>query len=181
MAEIHRGEILKEAHDLTTQDRNKQYGEPSINLSLAADLKILFWSRVSRLFSSAEREAIDMVLTKLSRIGTGTYKKDNYVDGAAYLAIAGQMGSRALAESPPQTYPAPDRSLSYAATLVQVPEGMDYHDFVQEMLRFRDYHRGASATWEQIPPSEITAYANKIRRNFQDNTNDRAISGPDPR
>ena len=168
MSEIHRGDILKEAHDLTTQDRNKQYGPPEVNLNLAGDLKKLFWSQATRQFSPAEHEAIDMVLTKLSRIGTGTYKKDNYVDGAAYIAIAGQMGSLALLESGimAEPKPLPHRILTYAGTHVQVPEDMEYSIFEYEMFLIKNYHRGPTAIWEQIPQEEILKYAAKVRHNW---------------
>lgn len=88
-----RADILRHAADLIDGDRNKQYGEPQINLRLAAELKRVFWSQATRDIGEAEREAIDMCLTKLSRIGTGVYKEDNYVDLAGYAGIAGECGA----------------------------------------------------------------------------------------
>lgn len=91
---MHREKILETAHKLVSEDRNRQYGEPEVNLKLAGLLKHVFWKHATRDISPAEHEAIDMVLTKLSRIGTGTYKDDNYIDAAGYIAIAGQMAAR---------------------------------------------------------------------------------------
>lgn len=88
-----RADILREAVKLIDGDRNKQYGEPQVNLRLAAALKEVFWDHATRDIGKAEQEAIDMILTKLSRIGTGVYKEDNYVDLAGYAGIAGECGA----------------------------------------------------------------------------------------
>lgn len=86
-----RVQILHEGAALTSGDRDKQYGPPVLNLTLAGELKQVFRNRMTRTLSPGEMEAIDMVLTKISRIGTGTFKRDNYVDGATYVAIAGEV------------------------------------------------------------------------------------------
>lgn len=89
MTEVVRVQVLEEAAKLTSGDRDKTYGPPHINMGLAGKLKDVFWDAAKRHFSYAEREALDMVLTKLSRIATGPEPhRDNYVDAAAYMAIA---------------------------------------------------------------------------------------------
>lgn len=80
---------LEEAARLTDGDRNADYGPPIVNLEASADLKATMRRHMVRRLSGAELEALDMVLTKVGRIITGPKpKRDNYVDGAAYMAIA---------------------------------------------------------------------------------------------
>ena len=84
-----RGDLLAKAAALTDNDRNRSYGDPYENLSLAGRLKEVFYSGAKRPISPGEREALDLIFTKLSRIGVGSAViEDNYVDGAAYFAIA---------------------------------------------------------------------------------------------
>ncbi len=91
MSETVRGEILGDAREATEGDRDKAYGDPSVQLGLAGELKALVRSRMKRDVGPAEMEALDMVLTKLSRAVIGSEPgRDTYVDGAAYFAIAGE-------------------------------------------------------------------------------------------
>ncbi len=86
-----RVKILNEGAQLTNGDRDKEYGPPAVNLAAAGELKQVFRKHMRREISPAEIEAIDMVLTKISRIATGSPKRDTYVDGATYFAIAGEI------------------------------------------------------------------------------------------
>lgn len=80
---------LEEASRLTNGDRNADYGPPVVNLAASGELKDTMRRHMVRDISTAELEALDMVLTKIGRIITGPKpKRDNYVDGAAYMAIA---------------------------------------------------------------------------------------------
>lgn len=91
---MHRTEILKQAEELTSRDRNSQYGEPREQCGLAGELYELWLSSGGAKYGPAHNNAICMVLTKLSRIAVGEMGKiDSYVDGAGYLAIAGEMVS----------------------------------------------------------------------------------------
>jgi hypothetical protein len=81
--------VLEEAASLTGGERDLAYGPPITNLSASGDLKDMMRYHMVRDLSSAELEALDMVLTKIGRIITGPLpKRDNYVDAAAYMAIA---------------------------------------------------------------------------------------------
>lgn len=81
--------VLEEAASLTSGERDIQYGPPLVNLSASGDLKRTMREHLVRDLSPAELEALDMVLTKIGRIITGPEpKRDNYVDAAAYMAIA---------------------------------------------------------------------------------------------
>jgi hypothetical protein len=88
-----RTDILSEASRLTDGNRDAEYGDPKINLACAGELKEVMrkWALKSkRTMSDAEREAIDMVLTKIGRVITGKPGRDTYTDGACYFAIAGE-------------------------------------------------------------------------------------------
>ena len=91
-----RGQLLALASEATCGQRNLAYGDPSVQLALAGQLKHLCHSffhagKDVRHIKAAEWEAIDMCLTKLSRIVMGpVITKDTYIDLAAYAAIAGE-------------------------------------------------------------------------------------------
>jgi hypothetical protein len=87
--------ILAEAQSLTWGERDKEYGDPLVNLTAAAEGKAWLDKWIKRDMSPAEREALLMVITKLSRLITGTPKQDSYVDLAGYAALAGEMAERA--------------------------------------------------------------------------------------
>lgn len=87
----HREQILAEAAKLTSGDRNAAYGAPYSNLTHMADM-VTAYIHGKYGFSSclnAEDMAWIMVLAKASRT-VASYKDDNYIDAAAYSAIAGE-------------------------------------------------------------------------------------------
>lgn len=93
--------ILHEGAMLTHGNRDKEYGPPMINLAAAGELKAVFRRHCRRAISAAELEAIDQVLTKIGRVATGLDpKRDTYVDGATYFAIAGEIALFASKDTP---------------------------------------------------------------------------------
>lgn len=91
MTDTLRVSILKEGAELTSGSRDADYGPPAINMAASGELKAVFRRHLRREMSLAELEAIDMALTKLGRLATGTAKRDTYVDCATYIAIAGEI------------------------------------------------------------------------------------------
>lgn len=83
--------ILNDGAALTNGDRDAEYGPPAVNMAAAGELKAVFRKHLRRDISAAELEALDLVFTKLGRIATGKPKRDTYVDGATYFAIAGEI------------------------------------------------------------------------------------------
>lgn len=81
-----RGEILEEASKLTQTDRQRDYGTPRVNHDRIANL----WSAYLERPITAEQVAICLALVKISRT-MQSKKIDNYIDGAAYFAIAGEL------------------------------------------------------------------------------------------
>jgi len=89
--------VLHEAARLTGGARNQSYGAPRDNLANIAEL----WTSYlvtkykplavdsDRFLLTAEDVAHMNVLMKIART-YATYKRDNYVDAAAYAAIAGE-------------------------------------------------------------------------------------------
>jgi hypothetical protein len=95
-----RVQILNEGASLTSGERDKVYGDPAVNLRCAMELKQVYDKYAvspegDPRHGLAHHEAMHMALTKVGRIATGAYKKDNYVDGATYTAIAGEQGEKA--------------------------------------------------------------------------------------
>lgn len=82
----YRGEILEEARSLTEGDRNKTYGHPYDNL---AYLGRLWGAYLGTEPIPAFKVAEMMTLCKMSR-SQNRLHRDNHVDGAAYMAIAGE-------------------------------------------------------------------------------------------
>ena len=79
------GDFLTEAKAII-QDRGMDYGHPSDNMQRTAAL----WSSFLEMPITDYQVASCMALVKLAR-SMETGKVDNYIDGAAYLAIAGQL------------------------------------------------------------------------------------------
>lgn len=88
-----RNEILTAANQLTHHDRLAIYGDPLVGMRCAAQLKEVY-RKYSNTRSPEHDEAMARVFEKIARIATGDYHRDNYVDGAAYLAIAGECEER---------------------------------------------------------------------------------------
>lgn len=89
-----RVQILVEGAKLTNGDRDAEYGDPRINLACAGALKAVVRKYMAREMDPGELEAIDQVLTKVARVTTGKKpKRDTYVDGATYFAIAGECAN----------------------------------------------------------------------------------------
>jgi hypothetical protein len=78
-------DFLNEAKAII-QDRGMDYGHPSDNMQRTAAL----WSSYLEMPITDYQVANCMALVKIAR-SMETAKVDNYIDGAAYLAIAGQL------------------------------------------------------------------------------------------
>lgn len=90
-----RVQMLEEGIGLTWGARDEEYGDPKVNMACAGELKATIRRYASRDIPPEELEALDQVLTKLSRVVTGKPKRDSYIDGANYFVIAGEMALRA--------------------------------------------------------------------------------------
>jgi hypothetical protein len=84
-----RANILEKGIGLTTGDRAATYGEPIVNLTRFAELLSAYFG----MQFSAHDAAMTMVLAKISRIPASINHEDNYIDGAVYFAIAGEMAA----------------------------------------------------------------------------------------
>lgn len=86
-----RGDILREATSLTEGDRNKDYGDPYDTFLRIAEI----FKAISGHELSAKDVAYFNLAQKIARTEESPQKLDNYIDGAAYLAIAGEINARA--------------------------------------------------------------------------------------
>jgi hypothetical protein len=78
--------ILARAAEVTGGERQDSYGPVRQNLQRIADM----WTAYLDYEVTAEDAAWMMVLLKMSRSGADGYHEDNYIDAAAYAAIAGE-------------------------------------------------------------------------------------------
>jgi len=79
-------DMLKTAADLVSGDRNEAYGDARDNLSYTA----MLWSAYLCTRITARDVANCMALLKMAR-QDGKWKEDTFVDGAAYMALAGEV------------------------------------------------------------------------------------------
>lgn len=93
-----RGRLVVEAGRLICGERDKEYGDPAINMGCAGALKRVVRDYAQRTLSEAEQEALDMLLSKISRSVTGRPKRDTFVDMVGYAAIYGEMALRTKTE-----------------------------------------------------------------------------------
>jgi len=84
---MNRQEILEEAARLTGIDRNKNYGDPYTNHKRIADI----WSVILQQEITPSQVALCMVGVKLARLIETPDHTDSFIDGAAYMAIAGEI------------------------------------------------------------------------------------------
>ena len=85
---MNRGEILQEAARLTARDRQKTYGDPTVNHSRIAEL----WTTYLEQQITPQQVAICMALVKIARL-METETEDSFIDLAAYAAIAGEIAT----------------------------------------------------------------------------------------
>ena len=82
-----RSEILSEANRLIHGDRQAAYGPPRENFKRIGR----GWEIILGVDVTAEQVALCMAWLKIARLCEGPHR-DSYVDGAAYLALAGELG-----------------------------------------------------------------------------------------
>lgn len=100
-----RSNILLSAEKLTSGNRNDLFNDPKINMSAFQEL--LAWAARWQAFNigtSANGDGHDaamvMVYSKITRIVVGASHADNYIDAAAYLAMAWECEARIPVEEP---------------------------------------------------------------------------------
>lgn len=86
---MHRRDILERAIQATCGERDATYGDPADCFAAIA----LLWSDYLERPISPRDVAVCLGLLKVARIKASPDHEDNYVDGAAYLAIAGELAS----------------------------------------------------------------------------------------
>ena len=91
-----RKEILDSAAQCVCGDRDQQYGGPEESFRMIAAL----WEPYIRqkcvsvgadVAIGAEDVAAMMVLFKMARVATGSYKADSWIDAAGYSACGGEI------------------------------------------------------------------------------------------
>jgi hypothetical protein len=110
---MHRTTVLATAAKLTAEDRNKTHGDAVEQHTCAEALIQTYNAYTKHKYGACGHDtAIHMALIKISRIACGKPgNEDNYIDGAAYLAIASECwgGLKGEEEAPP-VVPAPRKS-----------------------------------------------------------------------
>jgi hypothetical protein len=86
-----RATVLEQAINCTLGDRQDAYGQPSDALFLAAEFIRLYKQSAKSKYCAAHDQALSLAMLKLARIACGAVgHTDNYVDAAAYFAIAAE-------------------------------------------------------------------------------------------
>ena len=121
---MNRKEVLEAAIKTVCEDRQDSYGKPEDNFTIIAGL----WSGyLGDVMLEAEDVAIMMILLKIARIQTGTFKPDNYIDIAGYAACAAEVAVGAETE-PAETVasaPAADQQEEKAEVMAELKKKCD--------------------------------------------------------
>lgn len=89
---MHRRDVLITAENLTCGERNNDYGSVKENMAnIAAG-----WSLIVGAPISGEQAAMMMTWLKICRAKASPGKADHYIDGAAYMAMAGECADAKL-------------------------------------------------------------------------------------
>ena len=87
-----REQLLREAIQITTSDRNKHYGNPEDNFNNIANFWNLYLGNAGKLREDSMLCGIDvahmMVLMKMARLSTNPLHRDSILDVAGYAACA---------------------------------------------------------------------------------------------
>ena len=92
---MNKEEILKQAQDLVSGDRNDTHGDAFENHAEIAEFWNIYLDKKLQPMASitAEDVALMMVLLKISRNTQGDKSNiDNFIDMCGYAAIAGEIG-----------------------------------------------------------------------------------------
>ena len=84
-----RAEILAQADRLTHGPRDGVYGSPKLNHERIATI----WSVILGVEVTPAQAALCMAGLKIARLVASPDHEDGYIDGAAYLAIAGELAT----------------------------------------------------------------------------------------
>ena len=88
---MNREEILNTASQYITKDRAATHGDAETNFENIADLWS-WWMYGREIYTINQFDvAVMMTLFKIARIKANPSHVDSYVDGAGYLAIAGEI------------------------------------------------------------------------------------------
>lgn len=86
-----RAEILQEASDLIHGERLETYGPPEVSFfRIAAGWAEIFGTRIE-----PHQVCLAMAWLKIARLTQDATARDGAVDGAAYLALAGELAATA--------------------------------------------------------------------------------------
>ena len=89
MDQLNTKDLLTTAMQLVGGDRHKDYGDKVKNHKNIAKL----WSAYKDVEITPHDVAIMMVLLKIARTKLGAVSSDTYIDGSAYMSIAGECKS----------------------------------------------------------------------------------------
>ena len=84
-----RDDILAEAHNLLYGDRQDDYGTPQDNFDRIARL----WTVVLGIEVEGWQAALCMNQVKVARLINEPAKLDGWIDGAAYMALGGELAT----------------------------------------------------------------------------------------
>lgn len=96
--EATRQQILETAVGVTCGPREKEYGPPNAGMAHTAAVWSAFLGGKLSAPLTGSDVAWMLAMLKAVRAQTSPGKRDNYVDGAAYVAIAGECAMPGVAE-----------------------------------------------------------------------------------
>jgi len=91
---MNRSDILHNAIDIITNDRQTTHGKPEDSFANIANL----WSAYLDKTISTQQVAVMMALLKIARTKNNPNHLDNFIDLAGYAALGGELRSDAYSE-----------------------------------------------------------------------------------
>ncbi len=87
-----RAKLLSQGLEITTNDRNKIYGDATVNMQHMAGMLTAYFRNLNGYVFTGEDAAQIMAIAKLSRTANRgvPFHSDNYTDQAVYSAMAGE-------------------------------------------------------------------------------------------
>ncbi len=88
------GDIARKAAELVDGDRAGTHGDKLDNHCDIASLWTAYLGKRLRSILGAKDVALMLALLKIARTKSGAHNPDDYLDGAGYMAVAGEIAER---------------------------------------------------------------------------------------
>ena len=149
---MNRADVLDEAKRLTTTDRERDYGDCVSTHRKIAEM----WSLILSEPIGVEEVALCMAAVKIIRAAYDPKNADHFIDGAAYLAIAGECAKAGRDKTVTSVVPAAvrgayDQGFSAGRHTAMTPNDCPYNVVTMREAWLRGLDEGAAEGAKAFP------------------------------